>query len=216
MEGFRTQLKGFHREDVINFIQQQTQEHERRVRTMQEEIVRLQGELNDARTEAERAHGAQEAEAETTQEELAQASERCAELEAENTAAREEIARLTKRCEALEEAAAAKQPEPAAEEKPAAEEPENYKELELAAYRRAELAERMAKERAAASDEQMKRILALTDERLMHTSQDFQTLLETFTKDFEQLRQVIRSAQALVAESAGGLQETASTCADRT
>lgn len=215
MEGFRTQLKGFHREDVINFIQQQTQEHERRVRTMQEEIVRLQGELNDARTEAERAHGAQEAEAETTQEELAQASERCTELEAENAAAREEIARLTKRCEALEEAAA-KQPEPAAEEKPAAEEPENYKELELAAYRRAELAERMAKERAAASDEQMKRILALTDERLMHTSQDFQTLLETFTKDFEQLRQVIRSAQALVAESAGGLQETASTCADRT
>lgn len=215
MEGFRTQLKGFHREDVINFIQQQTQEHERRVRTMQEEIVRLQGELNDARTEAERAHGAQEAEAETTQEELAQASERCAELEAENAAAREEIARLTKRCEALEEAVA-KQPEPAAEEKPAAEEPENYKELELAAYRRAELAERMAKERAAASDEQMKRILALTDERLMHTSQDFQTLLETFTKDFEQLRQVIRSAQALVAESAGGLQETASTCADRT
>lgn len=215
MEGFRTQLKGFHRGDVINFIQQQTQEHERRVRTMQEEIVRLQGELNDARTEAERAHGAQEAEAETTQEELAQASERCAELEAENAAAREEIARLTKRCEALEEAAA-KQPEPAAEEKPAAEEPENYKELELAAYRRAELAERMAKERAAASDEQMKRILALTDERLMHTSQDFQTLLETFTKDFEQLRQVIRSAQALVAESAGGLQETASTCADRT
>ena len=182
---------------------------------MQEEIVRLQGELNDARTEAERAHGAQEAEAETTQEELAQASERCAELEVENAAAREEIARLTKRCEALEEAAA-KQPEPAAEEKPAAEEPENYKELELAAYRRAELAERMAKERAAASDEQMKRILALTDERLMHTSQDFQTLLETFTKDFEQLRQVIRSAQALVAESAGGLQETASTCADRT
>lgn len=215
MEGFRTQLKGFHREDVINFIQQQTQEHERRVRTMQEEIVRLQGELNDARTEAERAHGAQEAEAETTQEELAQASERCAELEAENAAAREEIARLTKRCEALEEAAA-KQTESAAEEKPAAEEPENYKELELAAYRRAELAERMAKERAAASDEQMKRILALTDERLMHTSQDFQTLLETFTKDFEQLRQVIRSAQALVAESAGGLQETASTCADRT
>ena len=215
MEGFRTQLKGFHREDVINFIQQQTQEHERRVRTMQEEIVRLQGELNDARTEAERAHGAQEAEADTTQEELAQASERCAELEAENAAAREEIARLTKRCEALEEAVA-KQPEPAAEEKPAAEEPENYKELELAAYRRAELAERMAKERAAASDEQMKRILALTDERLMHTSQDFQTLLETFTKDFEQLRQVIRSAQALVAESAGGLQETASTCADRT
>lgn len=213
MEGFRTQLKGFHREDVINFIQQQTQEHERRVRTMQEEIARLQGELNDARTEAERAHGAQEAEAETTQEELAQASERCAELEAENAAAREEIARLTKRCEALEEA---KQPEPAAEEKPAAEEPENYKEMELAAYRRAELAERMAKERAAASDEQMKRILALTDERLMHTSQDFQTLLETFTKDFEQLRQVIRSAQALVAESAGGLQETASTCADRT
>lgn len=215
MEGFRTQLKGFHREDVINFIQQQTQEHERRVRTMQEEIVRLQGELNDARTEAERAHGAQEAEAETTQEELAQASERCAELEAENAAAREEIARLTERCEALEEAAA-KQPEPTAEEKPAAKEPENYKELELAAYRRAELAERMAKERAAASDEQMKRILALTDERLMHTSQDFQTLLETFTKDFEQLRQVIRSAQALVAESAGGLQETASTCADRT
>lgn len=215
MEGFRTQLKGFHREDVINFIQQQTQEHERRVRTMQEEIARLQGELNDARTEAERAHGAQEAEAETTQEELAQASERCAELEAENAAAREEIARLTKRCEALEEAAV-KQPELAAEEKPAAEEPENYKELELAAYRRAELAERMAKERAAASDEQMKRILALTDERLMHTSQDFQTLLETFTKDFEQLRQVIRSAQALVAESAGGLQETASTCADRT
>lgn len=213
MEGFRTQLKGFHREDVINFIQQQTQEHERRVRTMQEEIARLQGELNDARAEAERAHGAQEAEAETTQEELAQASERCAELEAENAAAREEIARLTKRCEALEEA---KQPEPEAEEKPAAEEPENYKELELAAYRRAELAERMAKERAAASDEQMKRILALTDERLMHTSQDFQTLLETFTKDFEQLRQVIRSAQALVAESAGGLQETASTCADRT
>ena len=215
MEGFRTQLKGFHREDVINFIQQQTQEHERRVRTMQEEIARLQGELNDARAEAERAHGAQEAEVETTQEELEQAREHCAELEAENAAAREEIARLTKRCEALEEAAA-KQPEPAAEEKPAAEEPENYKELELAAYRRAELAERMAKERAAASDEQMKRILALTDERLMHTSQDFQTLLETFTKDFEQLRQVIRSAQALVAESAGGLQETASTCADRT
>ena len=55
---FRNALNGFNRTDVVQFIQNQTTEHEKEMRLLREENARLQEALDAARTEAEDAKSA--------------------------------------------------------------------------------------------------------------------------------------------------------------
>ncbi len=187
---FRSALHGFNRNDVVQFIQSQTMEHERALRAAREETNRLQGALEEARKELD--------------------------------ACKEEKAALETQ---LEEAKNAK---PAAvEDAPATLDApmppvasvisaasSDFNELELAAYRRAEMTERMARERAAASAERMKSIFAQADEKLVLTSQDLTTLMDAFRNDFEQMQQLLATAQGIVNESSDGLKAAADLCAD--
>ncbi len=183
-ESFRSALHGFNRTDVVQFIQRQTTEHEKEVRLLREENARLQEALTAARAEAENCRLLKEA------------------LEAERLAA--------------PEPAPAEQPTPAldAPMTPMASvvAPSEFNEMELAAYRRAEMTERMARERAAASTERMKRIFLQTDEKLTLTAQDMTTLLNAFQNDFDQLRALLDTARGIVNESSAGLKAAADIC----
>lgn len=90
----------------------------------------------------------------------------------------------------------------------------DFDEMELAAYRRAELTERMARERAASSAERMRTIFAQADEKLSVTSQDLKTLLDSFQSDFAQMQQLLETAQGIVDESSSSLKAASDICAE--
>lgn len=185
IENFRSALHGFNRTDVVQFIQAQTTEHEKALRLLREENARLQEALEAARAEAEEAQ---------------------AQLEA-LTAAQETAVASAEAVPPHDEAALNAPMPPAASVVAAA--PSNFNEMELAAYRRAEMTERMARERAAASAERMKTVFAQADEKLTLTSQDFATLLDAFRNDFDKVEQLLTTAQGIVDESSAGLKAAA-------
>ncbi len=191
---FRSALHGFNRTDVVQFIQAQTMEHERALRVLKEENDRLKEALEDKRTELE-----------TCQEEKAALS---AQLE-------EALAAIPAPTEEEAPAAAEEAPLPDLEAPMApattvvAAASTNFDELELAAYRRAEMTERMARERAAASAQRMQSIFSQTEEKLNLTSQDLATLLDAFRNDCEQLQQVLNTTRGIVDESSASLKAAA-------
>lgn len=184
IENFRSALHGFNRTDVVQFIQAQTTEHEKSLRLLREENARLQEALEAARAKAERLNLQNEA----------LTAELEAAKQAVNTPAPAEIPLDAPIAPAASVVATA---------------PTNFDELELAAYRRAEMTERMARERATASAERMKTIFAQADKKLSLTSQDFATLVDTFRSDFEKVQQVLTTAQGIVDESSAGLKAAA-------
>lgn len=187
-ESFRSALHGFNRTDVVQFIQRQTAEHEKELRLLQEENARLREALDAARQDAEQAH----AECDDLR---AQASERPAERLPQAEEAPEPISALDAPMTPPVSVAAAA--------------PASFDELELAAYRRAELTERMARERAAASEERMKSIFTQADEKLTLTSQDIATAYDSIKTDFDRLSQLLATALSIVGESSEGLRDAA-------
>ena len=183
IENFRSALHGFNRTDVVQFIQAQTTEHEKALRLLREENARLQEALEVARAEA---------------------ADATAQLEALSAA--QETQEAAPAPAPAETALNAPMP-PAASVVAAA--PSNFNEMELAAYRRAEMTERMARERAAASAERMKTVFAQADEKLTLTSRDFATLLDAFRNDFDKVQQLLTTAQSIVDESSAGLKAAA-------
>lgn len=183
IENFRSALHGFNRTDVVQFIQAQTTEHEKALRLLREENARLQEALEAARTEA--ADATAQLEALTAAQETQEAAPVPAPAETALNAPMAPVASVV---------AAA---------------PSNFNEMELAAYRRAEMTERMARERAAASAERMKTVFAQADEKLTLTSRDFTTLLDAFRNDFDKVQQLLTTAQSIVDESSAGLKAAA-------
>lgn len=185
-ETFRTALHGFNRTDVVQFIQKNTMEHEKELRLLREENAQIQQELDTLRSDAAR-------------------------LRLIN-------ADLTNELEALRQAQAAvpAQPELDAPLPPvttvAAAAPSDFNEQELAAYRRAELVERMARERAAASVARMNTAFSQANAKLTLTNQDLSTLLDTFRADYEQLQQIIGTVQGIFQESSESLKAAAEVC----
>lgn len=193
---FRSALNGFNRTDVVQFIQTQTTEHEKALRLLREENARLKEELDSLRArlaEAEQACAAQVAAEVPVPAPQPMVEEAPAPAPAPVTSLDAPIA-------------------PAASVISVA--PADFNELELAAYRRAEMAERLAKERANASAERMRAVFAQADEKLNVTVQDFAILLETFHHDFDQIQQLLTTAQGIVSESSGSLKAAADICGE--
>lgn len=181
IENFRSALYGFNRVDVVQFIQAQTTEHEQALRLLREENARLQEALDAARAEATRVKA---------QLEMLTTAQKVAALSAEPAPTPAEPVLNAPMPPAASVVAAA---------------PSHFDEMELAAYRRAEMTERMARERAAASAERMKTVFAQADEKLTLTSQDFATLLDALRNDFDKAVQLLSTAQGIVDESSAGL-----------
>lgn len=193
LPAFRSALHGFNRTDVVQFIQSQTAAHEKSLRLLREEITRLEDALKAANEELEACKAAAEAAA-------AEPAPEEAPAEPETPAAAPQPATLD-----------APMAPPVTVVKAAA---PDFDEMELAAYRRAELTERMARERAASSAERMRTIFAQADEKLSVTSQDLKTLLDAFQSDFAQMQQLLETAQGIVDESSSSLKAASDICAE--
>lgn len=192
---FRAALHGYNREDVVNFIDRMSREHENAMRLLQEKNEMLLVELNE------------------TKEALAAAGDN-AETEKALTDAQTLIADLRSRNEDLENRMAAMQEElelartrtdtetvpmtitqdldapipPVAEVLPVEVAPsKDYTELELAAYRRAELAERLARERAGDVYRQVQSVFNQANARLDTGKADLTQLSQTITKDVNEM-----------------------------
>lgn len=195
MPGFRSALNGFNRSDVVQFIQAQTIEHEKALRVLRDENARLQEALTAARAENE--------DLRTLNASLSEKA--AAQPEAPVEAAPEAPAPVVEAPATLDAPMM-----PAATVVKAA--APDFNELELAAYRRAEMTERMARERANSSAERMKAIFSQADEKLAVTSQDFKTLLDAFQNNFGQMEQLLQTAQGIVDESSSSLKAASDIC----
>lgn len=211
-EIFRSALHGYNRTDVVQFIQKQTVEHEKALRLAREESSRLNQKMAGLRSETERL----KAEKEALLAEKSELNEQVERLLAEQEALRAEFAAAQEAVAAqapvLEEEPTAPLDAPIAAPAAVAAAPSNFNEMELAAYRRAELAERMARERAADSAERMKNIFKQADEKLTLTENDFAAMLETCQNDFAQMQALLSAARNILGESSDGLKAAAELC----
>ena len=87
--------------------------------------------------------------------------------------------------------------------------PSSFDELELAAYRRAEQTERMARERAVASSNRIRNIFRQADEKMIMTAADMNQLLDAFRGNYEQMQVLMENARNILAESAESLKVSA-------
>lgn len=193
---FRNALNGFNRTDVVQFIQNQTTEHEKEMRILREENARLQEALDAARTEAEEAKSALASM-------ISVSADAKDDTVFEDDTTSEDDAPVAELDAPIPPAATVVAPAPS-----------DYNELELAAYRRAEMTERMARERAAASANRMKSVFAQADEKLSLTSQDMITMIDTFRSDFEKMQQLLVTARGIVNESSAGLKAASDICSE--
>ena len=201
---FRSAFNGFHREDVVNHIAYMTSKHEALVKELRSENDTLRTELEDLRSRLDDDTAAQdraadlERDLEAKDQEIADLRE---ELETANQLLNEQAEQMAALREELEEAreAAAK---PAAIEKSA-----NHWD-ELRAYRRAETAERQAKERVNDLYDCANTALRGAGSTLADTNAAFEALAEKFRCDLVELMETIelgRTALGSAADTLDGL-----------
>ena len=198
---FRSAFNGFHREDVVNHIAYMTTKHEAAVKELRSENDALRTELEELRDRMEDDTAAQDRADELQRDLEAKASELTAareELEAANQLLNEQAEQLAALREELEEAreAAAR---PAAIEKSA-----NHWD-ELRAYRRAETAERQAKERVNDLYDCANAALRGAGATLGDTNAAFETLAEKFRADLVELMEAIDNGKTALHTAADTL-----------
>lgn len=192
---FRSALNGYHREDVVAYIDRITREHEQTKAQLEETINQLREEL----AAANEALAAAEEDVETKQA-LAEATDLITDLRDRNQTLEARVQELE---EALEEAKVNSEPEtvtppitqdleepipPVAQVLPVELAPsKDYTELELAAYRRAELAERMARERAGDVYRQIQSVFNQANTKLGTGKSDLEQLTKALSADVNQL-----------------------------
>ena len=198
---FRSAFNGFHREDVVNHIAYMTTKHDSQLKELRSENESLRTELEDLRARLDDDTAAQDRAAELEQAlegkeaELTSVRE---ELETANQLLNEQAEQLAALREELEEAreAAAK---PAAIEKSA-----NHWD-ELRAYRRAETAERQAKERVNDLYTSANTALRGAGSTLADTNAAFEALAEKFREDLVELMNAIETGKTALTTAADTL-----------
>ncbi len=212
---FRSAFNGFHREDVVNHIAYMTNKHESLVKDLRSENETLRSELEELRRRMDADAATQDRTAELekklSERDAALASVRSG-LEAELASAREELtaanqllneqsAQLAALREELEEA------KEAAAKAPKLEKSASHWD-ELRAYRRAETAERQAKERVNDLYDCANTALRSAGSTLGSTNKAFESLAEKFRADLVDLMEAIetgRDALHAAADTIDGL-----------
>ena len=212
---FRIALHGYNREDVVAFIDRMSREHGEIVRRLEERNERLRAEL--AQTKEALAAAGENPE---TEKALADTQALAADLRAQNSELEAKVRSLEA---ALEEAGTHEEDAPIpmtvtqdlsepippiAEVLPVNVAPsKDYTELELAAYRRAELAERLARERSQDIYRQVQSVFAQANQRLDTGRADLENLSKTLTADVNEMLNLLtnlngayRQAEASFAE----------------
>ena len=193
---FRSALHGFNREDVVAYIEASTREYEDEIQQLRGTNNRLNEQLAEASAQIEQmkewADAARELEA---------ARSRLEALQRENQDLHAQVAELEEQLENV--AVANHQPQKEAIPiQPDLSEPiipvqavvpeelspaKDYAELELAAYRRAEIAERLAKERARDVYRKVQSVFGSASGKLDTSKADLDQLTQTIRENVSQL-----------------------------
>ena len=168
---FRTALQGFNRTDVVNFIESTTAAHEASLHQLQMENSRLEQQLMEANQYIEELH------------------QTIAMMQAEASVPVEEEPALA--LPPLED------PLPAVA--PVVQ--NDFEEMELAAYRRAEQAERKAKERAADLYRQIDEVIAKTNDKLELDDKALTRLTADLSANISTLQQTMAKIRSTMDES---------------
>ena len=168
---FRTALQGFNRTDVVNFIEQTTADHENDIHQMQMENSRLNQQLMEANAYID------------------QLQQTIAAMQVAQDEADEPMLAID--LPPLED------PMPAVS--PVIQ--NDFEEMELAAYRRAEQAERKAKERAAALYHQIDEVIAQTNDKLELDDKALSRLTADLSANISALQQTMAKIRLTLDES---------------
>lgn len=191
---FRTALHGYNREDVVAFIDRMTREHEDALRRLEEKNAQLRTQLDEAGEALAAAR-----ENEETEKALSDAQALANDLRARNEELEQRLAALEEELESRTEEDTETVPmpipqdleepiAPVAEVLPVEVQPsKDYTELELAAYRRAELAERLARERSGDVYRQVQSVFNQASQRLDAGKADLEQLSKTLTGNVNQM-----------------------------
>ena len=201
---FRSAFNGFHREDVVNHIAYMTTRHETQTaqlrsdnEALRSELEQLREELNGNTAEQDRIPGLEQ----TIAEQTACLAKLREELDAANQLLNEQAEQMAKLREELEEA------KEAAAKTPTLEKSASHWD-ELRAYRRAETAERQARERVNDLYDHANTALRGAGSTLGSTNAAFETLAEKFRADLVELMDAIetgRNALNTAADTLDGL-----------
>lgn len=212
---FRAALHGYNREDVVAFIDKMTRDHEKALRRMQERNDQLRDELAAA-NEALAAAG----DSAETDKALSDAQTLIADLQARNAELEEQLEALSARQESPDEEEQAETvPMPISQDLEAPIPPvqevlpvelkpsKDYTELELAAYRRAELAERMARERAGDVYRQIQSTFSQANAKLDTGRADLEQLSRTLTNDVNEMLTLLTNLNAAYSQAEASFSE---------
>ena len=175
VQNFRTAFHGFNREDVVRFLETATARHTAEVNQLRDEIARLEGDLSLLRTRS--GDGASQEELEALQAENARLKAQVEELETQLT-------------------------EPAAT--PIRDET-NWKDEELAAYRRAETVERQARNRAGPMYDRVNGRFADLAARMDGSKAEMTAAAEALGQALDQLQLALDGGQSILTEGTATL-----------
>ena len=184
---FRTAVSGFNRTDVVNYIESASIEHQKALRKLTDERDRLAGENAGLQTQLEE-----------LQAQLRQAKEENESLSEQLNTLAQEGAELA---EQLKQAESAPQPEAEAEpdvqpEEPAQADP-SVTEKELAAYRRAEQAERNAAVRARRIYAQLSNLCEDARGRYLDSGEEIAALTSDLSTGLSRLQDALADVQVI-------------------
>ena len=199
---FRTAVSGFNRTDVVNYIESASIEHQKALRKLTDERDRLAGENAGLQTQLEALQAQlQQAkeEAEARSEELRQAKEENESLSEQLNTLAQEGAELAEQLKQAESAAPQEEsePEPASQpEEPAQADP-SVTEKELAAYRRAEQAERNAAVRARRIYAQLSNLCEDARGRYLDSGEEIAALTADLSTGLSRLQDALADVQVI-------------------
>jgi predicted nucleic acid-binding Zn-ribbon protein len=196
---FRAALNGFNREDVVAYIESSTREYEAQILTLNNEIRSLNTKLDEAQQELEQAR-----DREILHQDSEELQDRISELEKENRALQDQILELKSQDDAAgvsnhEDSYTAQQDLsapilPVGEVLPVDLAPsKDFSELELAAYRRAEMTERLARDRAQDVYRQVQSVFQNSGAKLDSRKSDLEIITKSIQTDVNQLMTLLSS-----------------------
>ena len=174
----RSSLNGFHRSDVVNYIESLCAEHRTAMQALQKENAALTQQLEQMQLDLD-ARDARDAELQQ------QLSDTQTALESTEAALDEAMVMLTE--EQAKEEAAVQQAD--------------YAAMELEAYRRAEAMERASTERASRMNQQLSDLLDQISGRYEQTGQEIQVLTEDIRINLKRLEEALSDLDVIFEET---------------
>lgn len=193
IQNFRTAFHGFNREDVVHFLESMSARHTAQVNQLKDDVQRLEGQLAQQGAAAEdgRLLEALRQEHEALQQLMEEQEQSHTALRQENEALRQEKEALQKELESLRTTG----------------EQKNLKDEELAAYRRAENVERLARQRAAQLHDRVNGLVADLTASLHSSRMDMDAAAEAMGQSLEMLQKALDTSQENLRSGEASLRE---------